>query len=752
MLNTFFSRSRRGCPVTTGARASNSNIPEPLEPRRLFSSISTVADFPVTSQSGPPTPFYDGQTALGGLVADRNGNVYGTTSQGGSVAGAVGTIFEIPAGSSSITLIANFTGANGQTPMGAMILDAAGNLYGTTSAGGANGDGEIFEVVKGSGQITVLASFSGSNGSAPDGALLRDSDGNLFSTASSGGASGDGDVFELAAGSSSITDLGDFNGANGSAPKGALVMDSQGNLFGTTSLGGNVTADAPNGLGTIFEIPAGEGTLTTVYAFDGIASQLPDANLAIDSGDNLYFTAAFTSGQTVPVIQELPQGGGSPITLATFDNSVIALNGAGPILDGAGNLFCDDSSTVYEFVQGGSAPTAVGSLAAANVPQGPLALSPSGNLYGVTLDGGANAGGYIFQVSGAATAPTVGPAAQLGFVTPPVNTDPGVTIPVSVEVEDTSGNLVAADTSTITIVVTSSFSGVVPGGTYTAAAVGGVATFNVAAPTTAGAYLIDATDGMLTPASSNSFTVGSAALSLDLTPTLAGPASSTVIAGTRLKLKEKLTLAAGSSAVSGTSSARILLSPDETSADSVLTLAAAGGKLKLKANKGKNFNLRLPKTILPNISAGTYHVLIELTDTTGATATIDSGQTINLVAPVVDLTGSFVKVPATVKAGKRATATFLVTNTSAANVATTGNLPFDVDTSPDGQLADAVVLESSHKHINLKPGKSMRVTVSGTITASTFLVINLDPGNVAFLNDVNPANNSFATSQEIVVG
>ena len=111
-------------------------------------------------------------------------------------------------------------------------------------------DGTVFEVAAGSGTITTLASFNGTNGDDPYGGLVEDSSGNLFGTTADGGANGDGTVFEVAAGSDTITTLVSFNGTNGTTPMAGLVEDSNGNLFGTTNRA------ASNNDGTVFEMEA----------------------------------------------------------------------------------------------------------------------------------------------------------------------------------------------------------------------------------------------------------------------------------------------------------------------------------------------------------------------------------------------------------------------------------------------------------------------------------------------------------------
>lgn len=228
-----------------------------------------------------------------------------------------------------------------------------------------------------------------------------------------------------------------------------------------------------------------------------------------------------------------------------------------------------------------------------------------------------------------------------------------------------------------------------------------------------------------------------------LTDSLAGPASSTFIATTPLKLSEKLMITAGSSGASGTHRATIQLSPNQTAADSVFTLSSESGKVKLKAGKAQCVSLKIPKTIPSTVAPGTYHVLITSTDTAGNVVTTDSGQAITVVAPVVDLTGSVVG-PTSSKMGKKTAFTFTLTNSSSANVAAVGSLPFAVETSPDGLLADATALLSARKSINLKPGRSVKVTVAATLSSTTFLVVNLDPGSAVFPDDLNPANNIFS--------
>ena len=109
-----------------------------------------------------------------------------------------GTVYEIAKGSTAITTLASFTGANGTNPSGGVTFDSSGNLFGTTYAGGVNSDGTVYEIAKGSTAITTLATFTGANGADPVAGVTFDSSGNLFGTTTSGGVNGDGTVYEIA--------------------------------------------------------------------------------------------------------------------------------------------------------------------------------------------------------------------------------------------------------------------------------------------------------------------------------------------------------------------------------------------------------------------------------------------------------------------------------------------------------------------------------------------------------------------------
>jgi uncharacterized repeat protein (TIGR03803 family) len=306
-----------------------------------YAAPITIASFAGTSNGGTP---------LGGLVVDANGNLFGTTSGGGSKGD--GTVFEIAKTGSSygtVNTIATFSGTSGttlgSTPDASLTIDAAGNLYGTTSAGGSDGQGTVFEIAKTGSTFaspTILATFTGANGGGPYGGLVADASGDLFGTASYGGANGDGSVFELAKSASTYTlkTLVSFNSTNGQTPDDTLLIDSVGNLFGTTYNGGS------GGEGTIFELNSSNNyALTTLINLNYQTGENPYAGLVANIGGVLYGTTVnggTSSDGTVFALAPSSSSGtgyGSLTTLVNFNGT----NGKNPygsvIVDSFGDLF-----------------------------------------------------------------------------------------------------------------------------------------------------------------------------------------------------------------------------------------------------------------------------------------------------------------------------------------------------------------------------------------------------------------------------
>jgi len=229
----------------------------------------------------------DGDAPEGNLIVDPVGNLYGTTSNGG--ANDSGTVFAF---NGSLVQLYNFgNGINdGIAPASGLVLKS-GYLYGVTTEGGQYGWGTIFAVDIKTKLETVLYSFNGKhNGGTPVGGLVLDGKGNLYGTASKGGSThgnaGDGVIFMLNIKSKQLTLVHALTGADGSDPLAALVSDGKGNFYGTTFTGGVF------GYGTVFQLNSATDTLTTLYNFtNGTDGSYPYAGVTLDSSGNVYGSA-----------------------------------------------------------------------------------------------------------------------------------------------------------------------------------------------------------------------------------------------------------------------------------------------------------------------------------------------------------------------------------------------------------------------------------------------------------------------------
>jgi uncharacterized repeat protein (TIGR03803 family) len=324
-----------------------------------FGSIATLASFPAYSD------------ASGSLVVDGSGNLYGVTEYGG--ASNLGSIFEVAQGSGAITTLASF-GANGAVPVAGPIMDGSGNLYGTTIGGGASGWGTVFELARNSSTITTLASFNGATGN-PYAGLLMDSSGNLYGTTMPPNASLYGTVFELPQGSATITTLASFNGTNGSDPLAGLVMGSSGNLYGTTESGG------ASGDGTVFELSNGPSFAVSSFSSPitaGTAGSFTVTALNADGTVNTGYTGTVTFSSSDPQAV-LPAN----YTFTTADQGV---HTSSATLKTAGSQSITATDTTTGSVTGSDTgitvnPAATASLVFSSVPSGTTA----GSAFNLTL-------------------------------------------------------------------------------------------------------------------------------------------------------------------------------------------------------------------------------------------------------------------------------------------------------------------------------------------------------------------------------
>lgn len=248
-----------------------------ITPAGIFTTLYTFCN---------KTSCADGSEPHSALIQTSNGNFYGTTTLGG--ANTYGTVFEMTPGG-KLTTIYSFCAqagcADGARPFGSLILAANGNFYGTTYQGGANGGGTVFELTP-AGVLTTLCNFGGSTGRNPYAGLAQGSDGNFYGTTYGGGAKGSGTVFRVTP-QGTLTTLYSFSGVDGANPYAGLVQASDGNFYGATLNGGS------RGHGALFEITT-LGEYTKLYDFcseancaDGAA---PRGGLVEGSDGNLYGT------------------------------------------------------------------------------------------------------------------------------------------------------------------------------------------------------------------------------------------------------------------------------------------------------------------------------------------------------------------------------------------------------------------------------------------------------------------------------
>ena len=299
----------------------------------------------------------DGATPNGGMVRDAGGALFGTTAAGG--ASGSGTVFRVK-GAKEAVLYSFAGGTDGANPQAGLVMDAAGNLYGTTSLGGSAGNGTVFELVapkkkNGPWKEIVLYSFgTGTDGATPVSGVSLDAAGNLYGTTSLGGAYGYGTIFRLTPGSAWTENiLHSFqNTDDGAYPYAGLVFDAAGNLYGAATQGGTA------GGGTVFKLRSSKGNwkFSVLYSVPGWGISGSFRNLLLDESGNIYGTTHCDGDYNAGTIYKLaPSGGGWAYTLLytftggsdglfTISNLVLkngklygtALNGGA---DGAGVIY-----------------------------------------------------------------------------------------------------------------------------------------------------------------------------------------------------------------------------------------------------------------------------------------------------------------------------------------------------------------------------------------------------------------------------
>jgi uncharacterized repeat protein (TIGR03803 family) len=399
-------------------------------PLAVFSALVIVAR-PVQAQT--ETVLYtftegnDGGNPYGGLIFDGSGNLYGTTQYGGTY--GYGVVFELspgPNGQRTETVLHSFNldGQDGVRPFSSLVMDSAGNLFGTTNYGGAYSLGTVFEVSPGqNGGWTerVLHTFNsdGIDGYNPYATLVLDAKGNLYGTTYYGGTGSVGTVFELSPspdGSWQETIILNFDYTHGGEPRGGVVFDRAGHLYGTTQFGGQFES------GVIFELARqqnGTWKETVLHNFgssgDGFASY---SGLVIDKSNRLFGTTLYGGNSDNGAVFEVERVNGvwQESVIHSFERINDGFNPYGPVaIDSAGNLYGMTFESEVNGVGGGGIVFQLSRKKQAwnetilhqfgvipgdggNPYSGPV-LDSAGNIYGATFNGGNSGGtGVVFEV------------------------------------------------------------------------------------------------------------------------------------------------------------------------------------------------------------------------------------------------------------------------------------------------------------------------------------------------------------------
>jgi uncharacterized repeat protein (TIGR03803 family) len=415
-----------GSPFQGTIAVAISGLPSGLTagPSSFSASPATYGSFPVTiaADASLPTGVYPFTvTATSGSMSY-------------SMKMAAGVVQPPPQPTSlQSQVIYSFTGQlDGGGPSGALIADSAGNLYGTAGEGGVYGPGVVFELSFSSGawRETVLHNFgNGTDGAGPIGDLIFDASGDLYGVTRSGGPAGLGTVYELTPTASGWQETVLHNFAGGSDGENSamgVVFDKAGNLYGTTEYGGDVGGKyCPTGCGTVFTLTH-SGTAwnySVIHNFeyypdgdDPGGTHLPGNGLVFDGQGNLYGTTynggsltcpqptPYSGGQGCGVVFKMTQSGGvwQYTVLHTFEANYDGLGPSGLLIDSSGNLYltsyggfstqqCDTCGNFFELTPSGTL-TQLWYFWGDRLGFSPsgLARDQLGNLYGVSINGGPN--------------------------------------------------------------------------------------------------------------------------------------------------------------------------------------------------------------------------------------------------------------------------------------------------------------------------------------------------------------------------
>jgi uncharacterized repeat protein (TIGR03803 family) len=377
-------------------------------PSLCLSATKTLPNALYAFTNGP-----DGSEPYAGLAPGSDGNFYGTCFEGGS--NSLGSVFKITQGG-ALTPLYSFGFIDGSQPTAALVQGSDGNFYGTTFEGGTSiefgaeyGYGTVFQISS-NGAFNSLYSFTnGIDGGSPYAGLAEGLDGAYYGATVSGGASGDGVIFQITS-AGALTPFYSFtNGVDGSQPRAAMILGGDGGFYGTTYQGGS------NGLGVVFRFTT-IGGLTPLHSFKGGSEGANPLGQLLQWTNGVLYGTTFTGGAgSFGTIFNMTTGG-SFSTLYSFTNGIDgAYPGAGLALGSNGNFYGTTYSGgpygyggIFKITpQGALTPLYLftggndGSFSYATLAQG-----HDGDFYGTTSEGGGSKnGGVVFKLNAYSTAP-----------------------------------------------------------------------------------------------------------------------------------------------------------------------------------------------------------------------------------------------------------------------------------------------------------------------------------------------------------
>jgi uncharacterized repeat protein (TIGR03803 family) len=352
----------------------------------------------------------DGRAPYAGLILDAEGNLYGTTGGGGALRG--GTVFKVDT-TGRESVLHSFNRKEGIIPRAGLIRDASGSLYGTASTFGGpgctgQGCGTVFKLTS-KGKLLVLHHFAGRpDGQSPYAGLIRDSSGDLYGTTLFGGAGspGNGTIFKVSkSGTESVSHV--FTGRkDGAEPVAGLLPDGKGNFYGTTSRGGFYGEPCEHiGCGTVFELDD-TGKETILYNFTGVDGNSPQAGLTQDADGNFYGTTELGGASNHGAVFKLTKAGVETVLYSFTGDTDGGTPVAGLVRDATGNLYGTTEQggvgggTIFKLDKTGK-ETVLHTFTGNDgyQPFAGLVQDGQGNFYGTTFSGGTDGYGTVFKIT-----------------------------------------------------------------------------------------------------------------------------------------------------------------------------------------------------------------------------------------------------------------------------------------------------------------------------------------------------------------